>query len=641
MSKINLNTFGGSDYNEYTEEGFMKAFPEAEYNILSEDALSKFDNDIQSALKKAASGSISQEVVDSIEKAQRDRSKLVLVTITRKDGRVTKKWVKPKEGDKALMKHPNYDAKDLADLRGRGFSDEKIKQRWDAEHQRMSPKKAEAHDAKGGKAIEKDATNNSLSKYWYKDGVHPMNIVRSRMDKKSLIDMVGSGNKAAIESLKKRGQTVRVLDKGGLAIEIKANSGDSYNAKLVKNPDNEKAINAFRNSGDKEAVAKVEGKYNPKTRETSGSKNKKPSEQQNIIDNIKGIRAGQKISIPPDDVKTIEGMAGSLSVGKSFSIGGYNLVVVAPDESRSGSWYVSKVKKDKDKSAVAKVEEKYNPKTRETSGSKNKKPSEQQNIIDNIKGIRAGQKISIPPDDVKTIEGMAGSLSVGKSFSIGGYNLVVVAPDESRSGSWYVSKVKKDKDKSAVAKVEEKYNPKTRETSGSKNKKALAELNRVKEYVDSNPDITDVTDIKTSNGLSWFNFTDKKTGMQMEAYADESKFRVTHTDLSDKKSIRSVDDLKDKLGDTGKDDNIGVAEFIEKNGIDKLNNLKSGAEDRWWENYDKAIARLKRDEAKKMVSSGEYRSIKEAREELDDEDFHDDATDYAHSETDKWIKNGK
>ena len=543
MSKINLNTFGGSDYNEYTEEGFMKAFPEAEYNILSEDALSKFDNDIQSALKKAASGSISQEVVDSIEKAQRDRSKLVLVTITRKDGRVTKKWVKPKEGDKALMKHPNYDAKDLADLRGRGFSDEKIKQRWDAEHQRMSPKKAEAHDAKGGKAIEKDATNNSLSKYWYKDGVHPMNIVRSRMDKKSLIDMVGSGNKAAIESLKKRGQTVRVLDKGGLAIEIKANSGDSYNAKLVKNPDNEKAINAFRNSGDKEAVAKVEGKYNPKTRETSGSKNKKPSEQQNIIDNIKGIRAGQKISIPPDDVKTIEGMAGSLSVGKSFSIGGYNLVVVAPDESRSGSWYVSKVKKDKDKSAVAKVEE--------------------------------------------------------------------------------------------------KYNPKTRETSGSKNKKALAELNRVKEYVDSNPDITDVTDIKTSNGLSWFNFTDKKTGMQMEAYADESKFRVTHTDLSDKKSIRSVDDLKDKLGDTGKDDNIGVAEFIEKNGIDKLNNLKSGAEDRWWENYDKAIARLKRDEAKKMVSSGEYRSIKEAREELDDEDFHDDATDYAHSETDKWIKNGK
>ncbi len=97
MAKINLEMFASNDEHEYTEDTFSKAFPEGSFSVFSEEALSRFDSALSSSIKKAETSFATQDELDAIEKAVRDRSHLVKVFITRKDGRRTAKWVSPKE----------------------------------------------------------------------------------------------------------------------------------------------------------------------------------------------------------------------------------------------------------------------------------------------------------------------------------------------------------------------------------------------------------------------------------------------------------------------------------------------------------------------------------------------------------------
>ncbi len=98
MSRINVSMFEGSDADELTEDEFNKAFSGVQ--SFSEDAIARFDSDIQSLISKGASTGLTSEESDNLIKAQRDRSHLVKKVIIRKDGRRTTKWVRPTEAHK-------------------------------------------------------------------------------------------------------------------------------------------------------------------------------------------------------------------------------------------------------------------------------------------------------------------------------------------------------------------------------------------------------------------------------------------------------------------------------------------------------------------------------------------------------------
>lgn len=96
MKGLNLSIFTPStDLDEIQESEILAKG----YVALTDDELKAFDGDIDKLLKKGETSAITQEEYDSLEKAIRDRSKLVKKIVVRKDGHKTTKWVRMSEAE--------------------------------------------------------------------------------------------------------------------------------------------------------------------------------------------------------------------------------------------------------------------------------------------------------------------------------------------------------------------------------------------------------------------------------------------------------------------------------------------------------------------------------------------------------------
>lgn len=102
-----VNTSNITNTNEILEQDFEKAIKEDNLQVFEQDNLISFQKEIDALIKKGQTDSITQEELDSIEKAKKDLSKLVKKVVVDKKGKKTTVWVKvgeEKKGEKKTSK---------------------------------------------------------------------------------------------------------------------------------------------------------------------------------------------------------------------------------------------------------------------------------------------------------------------------------------------------------------------------------------------------------------------------------------------------------------------------------------------------------------------------------------------------------
>lgn len=99
MKNIILNGFvEAPDYGNI--DSFNKAVTANGWAVFTDKDITDFMTDLDNLIKKGEVSALNQEELDIIEKAKKDISKLVLKTVVDKNGKTTKKWVKPSDTDK-------------------------------------------------------------------------------------------------------------------------------------------------------------------------------------------------------------------------------------------------------------------------------------------------------------------------------------------------------------------------------------------------------------------------------------------------------------------------------------------------------------------------------------------------------------